>query len=137
MASLRSLSASGARRCGSAGQFPIKCPSMASPGLALRPILSRVPYVLLAVPAVLVVIACRQGIALDWDAVVYLSAADSMAESGSLIDFHGRTLTTFAPGFPTLVGWLLRSGIDFNTIGVALAALSAICATACTFFLAR
>ncbi len=110
---------------------------MASPGLALRPALSRISYVLLAAPAILVLISCRQGVALDWDAVVYLSAADSMAESGALIDFHGRTLTTFAPGFPALVGLLLRVGLDFNTIGIAIAVLSAGCVTACSFFLTR
>lgn len=89
------------------------------------------------VPAALVVVACRQGVALDWDAVVYLSAADSYADTGRLIDFRGRELTTFAPGLPMLVGTLFRAGIDVETIGRALGVSALVATLLCTYVVAR
>ncbi len=85
----------------------------------------------------LVLLACRQGIGLDWDAVVYLSAADSFADTGRLVDFRGNELTTFAPGLPTLLGLLLTTGLDFNTVGIALGVLALVVTLVGTYWVAR
>lgn len=74
---------------------------------------------------------------MDWDAVVYLSAADSFAETGKLIDLHGRELTTFAPGLPTLVGVLLKTGASFNAIGIAISVVAVTMTVVCTYVAAR
>jgi hypothetical protein len=92
---------------------------------------------LFTVPVVLVLLACRQGIALDWDAVVYLSAAESFADTGRLIDLHGRVLTTFAPGLPTLVGLLLKTGASFNVVGIAISVVAVTITIVCTYLVAR
>ena len=92
---------------------------------------------LLLFPVVLLLLSCRQGIGLDWDAVVYLSAAESFADTNQLIDFGGTTLTTFAPGLPTLVGTLLKTGLDFNTIGIAISVTALLATLMSTYRVAR
>lgn len=88
-------------------------------------------------PAVCLIVATRHGIALDWDAVVYLSAADSFANTGRLISFDGDELTVFAPGLPTTVGSLMALGLDPNWIGVGLGLVSVLCVCIGTYIIAR
>lgn len=89
------------------------------------------------IPALLVFLATRQGIGLDWDATVYLSAADSFAEVGRVVDFYGEPLTAFAPGYSTLLGLLLKIGLGFNTAGVLIALLTLVIYVASTAVAAR
>jgi len=93
--------------------------------------------ILVSIPVLLVITAVRQGIALDWDAVVYLSAADSYAVSGRLIDFRGIELTTFAPGLPVLEGVLMRLGAEPNAIGLGLGLSSVLVVGLGTFAVSR
>ena len=94
------------------------------------------PFLVVA-PVILVLLACRQGIGLDWDAVVYLSAADSFANTGRLIDFRGNPLTTFAPGLPTLVGILLKTGATFNAIGIGIGVVTVATTLVTTWIVAK
>ena len=110
---------------------------MKSPGQQVSGASRLISALLLTVPVILVLLACRQGIALDWDAVVYLSAAESFAETGKLIDLHGRELTTFAPGLPTLVGVLLKTGAGFNAIGITISVIAVATTVVGTYVVAR
>ena len=101
--------------------------------LALRPL----GVLLVAVSVLLVLLACRQGIGLDWDAVVYLSAAQSFADTGRIVDFRGNELSTFAPGLPVALGVLLGAGADFNTVGVGLGAVALVVTLVSTYLVAR
>jgi hypothetical protein len=92
--------------------------------------------VLAALPALLVLIACRLGPGLSPDSVMYASAARSFAGGGSLIAYDGHPLTIFPPGLPVILGSVQRLGIDLQAATVALNIACVALCTLLTYLLA-
>lgn len=79
--------------------------------------------VLILYPVVRVLIAARQGLGVSPDSVSYASAARSFAATGELVNYDGELLTIFPPGFPAVLGLLVRAGLDLEGGAVGVNAL--------------
>ena len=82
-------------------------------------------------PATLVFLATRNGPGISPDSVVYSSTARAFASTGDLTNFFGKPLTIFPPGFPMLLGYAERLGLDQQTATIAL---NLLCVAMCVVF---
>lgn len=84
-----------------------------------------------------VLVACRLGPEVQWDSTVYASTAESFGRSGHMVDFNGDVLTLFPPGFPAVLGLLVRAGFALSHVVLALNVAAVAAATLLTYLLAR
>lgn len=125
-------------RVGELGQAAKGRPPAWKFGLVNRP---RLRFALLAFlslyPAVMVLLATRQGPGISPDSVVYVSAARNFASHGEMVDYLGLPLTLWPPGLPFILSVFERAGIDSQVAAIGINALSASLTVLLTYALAR
>lgn len=107
------------------------------PSRLLTPRLQSIALIMAIIfPAVSVLSGSRHGPGLSPDSLGYVAAARSFAESGSLLTISGETMTIWPPGFPIVLGALLRLGLDLEATVVGLNVIFVMLTIALSYILA-